>query len=661
MKNLIIKSYNIDFFFYLSFFLFLFLIIKYYSSLDKTFIKISLVFIRTISLIIILLFLLNPIFNFQIEEYNSREIDIYVDNSKSIELGIENDKEAVELFYQDINKWSNKNDIFLNYFVFNDTVSSILDIQNITYNRHTDFSNLFKNINTNTFNALNKEIVIVSDGVNNLGLQNYNNSTQYNIHTVGVGSIKNQFDIDIKNINYLVSDTNEITLDIKFDINGINSKLSKTIYLSNEKHLSLPIGQATFFDENYKNIILKIDKKHISRNNLISLDVDDAETNKENNSYLLKIDSNIINDKILLLISNRLSPNTKSINHIINQIPNVQVNHIFKIFDSWNKPFNDIDFDNYDYIIFDDISSNDISFFNISNMNNKKIIIFTSNEEEILNIMTDNNCDKLNQKILYANDIKIEYMNDEILLPPIDYDVIYKCNENAFNLNPFFYYLNSDKILINIKNLYEYNALSMQSSIDNNLFKFVEEIIENEIYDRSKTIDIYTKKENYNENKEINIFYNINDTLMNNKNHYIEISDREGSIIKIDNYDLITNELLQFSFTPIHSGYYNILGFIQHNNNKEASNEIVINVSEDDIEISNIYLDEDYLTNIAENNNGNYVHIDNTDQFFEKLNTDKIYSNKDIHRDILSYQYLLIILIFLLISEWYIRNKIGLP
>ena len=91
------------------------------------------------------------------------------------------------------------------------------------------------------------------------------------------------------------------------------------------------------------------------------------------------------------------------------------------------------------------------------------------------------------------------------------------------------------------------------------------------------------------------------------------------------------------------------------------SNEIVVNVTENDIEISNIYLDEDYLTSISENNNGSYFHIDKADQLFEKLNSDKIYSNKDIHRDILSYQYLLIILIFLLISEWYIRNKIGLP
>ena len=88
-----------------------------------------------------------------------------------------------------------------NYFVFNDSVSSIQNTENIIYNKHTDFSNLFKKINTNTVNTPNKEVVIVSDGVNNFGFQNYTNLTVYNIHTIGIGSIKNKFDIEISNID----------------------------------------------------------------------------------------------------------------------------------------------------------------------------------------------------------------------------------------------------------------------------------------------------------------------------------------------------------------------------------------------------------------------------------------------------------------------------
>jgi len=661
MKNFIIKSYNLDFFLYFTFFLFLFLIIKYYKSLDKPYIKGFLIIIRSLSLLIVMLLLLNPIFNFTIEEFAQRELDLYVDNSKSIELNIKNNKASFKSLYHDINDWSIKNNVLLNHFLFNDSVSSVLDYDNIIYSKQTDFSNLFENINKNTFNGLNKEIVIVSDGVNNLGFSNYNNLTDYTIYTIGIGTLKNNYDIEINNINYSLADSSEITLDIKFDSDGINNELSKTIYLSNDKHISLPIGQATFFDDSYKNITLKIDKKHMSRTNIISINVDNSETNKENNSYLLQLDSNIMHDKKLLLISERLSPNTKSINHIINQIQNVKVDHIFKIDNSWNKSLNDINFNKYDCIIYDDVSLNVFNYVKNQNINNKKTIIFISDKEKIENVMVENNCKVLNQNILYTNDIKIEYMNHKILLPPIDYENIYKCNENSFTLNPFFYSFDSNKMVVNIENLYEYNALSIQNDIDNVLFAFIEKVIENEIYDRNKTIDIYTNKEIYIENMPINIFYNINDSLMINEKCFVEIYDSKGNILKINEFDLINNELLKFSFTPEISGYYNILGVIQYDNDKEVSNEIIVNVINNDIEISNIYLDEDYLTNIARNNNGSYVNIDSADEIFAKLNIDKIYNKKNINKDILSYQYLLIFLIFLLISEWYIRNKIGLP
>ena len=78
------------------------------------------------------------------EKINSRQLDIYIDNSKSIELGIENNKGSIESFYQNINEWSNKNDILLNYFVFNDSVSSIQNTENHRNNEMIVNLNLMK-------------------------------------------------------------------------------------------------------------------------------------------------------------------------------------------------------------------------------------------------------------------------------------------------------------------------------------------------------------------------------------------------------------------------------------------------------------------------------------------------------------------------------------
>ena len=133
------------------------------------------------------------------------------------------------------------------------------------------------------------------------------------------------------------------------------------------------------------------------------------------------------------------------------------------------------------------------------------------------------------------------------------------------------------------------------------------------------------------------------------------------NVIRLEKYDILKPNLLKFSFSPSKAGYYEILGVVEKNDKKEISNQIVINIVEDDLEMSNIYLDKTHLVEVTENNNGLYYHINNSDRIISQLNTNKIYSNKDILRDILSYQFFLIILIFLLISEWYIRIKICLP
>ena len=73
-----------------------------------------------------------------------------------------------------------------------------------------------------------------------------------------------------------------------------------------------------------------------------------------------------------------------------------------------------------------------------------------------------------------------------------------------------------------------------------------------------------------------------------------------------------------------------------------------------------IYLNKEYLDQIATTNHGMYTNFNNFNEILDILNIDKINSYERSSRNILSYQYLLIILIFLLISEWYIRNKIGL-
>ena len=72
-------------------------------------------------------------------------------------------------------------------------------------------------------------------------------------------------------------------------------------------------------------------------------------------------------------------------------------------------------------------------------------------------------------------------------------------------------------------------------------------------------------------------------------------------------------------------------------------------------------MNQDYLTEIYSLNNGFYFNFKDYKELFSILNFEDINKENVTRRDFLSYQYLLILLIFLLIFEWYIRNKIGLP
>ena len=92
MNDLNVRLYDLDVFFYFSSVCFLFFIVNYYINSKNSYIKKILFLLRTFSLIIIVLILLNPIINYKVEHYDNRALDIYLDNSSSIKKNISNYK-----------------------------------------------------------------------------------------------------------------------------------------------------------------------------------------------------------------------------------------------------------------------------------------------------------------------------------------------------------------------------------------------------------------------------------------------------------------------------------------------------------------------------------------------------------------------------------------
>ena len=214
-------------------------------------------------------------------------------------------------------------------------------------------------------------------------------------------------------------------------------------------------------------------------------------------------------------------------------------------------------------------------------------------------------------------------------------------------------------IIIYSNDLFKLDVVSEKYKTNNSSTTFISNIIEEKIHQRFKGIDIYMLSDTYISKQNMDIYMNVNSDILDDE-LYVEILDKNNNKIKIDDYIKIKEDLLLFEVKMLNPGFYTIAGYLNDNNNKRKSNEISITVNNHNIEKNNIYIDEKYLSSIATTNNGLYTKYDNVDNFLSLINIPNSYSiDKSIY-NILSYKFILIILIFLLLIEWYIRNKIGL-
>ena len=133
-----------------------------------------------------------------------------------------------------------------------------------------------------------------------------------------------------------------------------------------------------------------------------------------------------------------------------------------------------------------------------------------------------------------------------------------------------------------------------------------------------------------------------------------------NNISMIQKHTEINDDFLMFSTNIVNPGHYNVVGFYDDGKVRKESNKIHLTIHDQNIEKKNIYLDEKLLHTIAAANNGIYSKYYDVDNIINDINIVATYHNEKITKNILSYQYILFLLIYLLTFEWYIRNKIGL-
>ena len=228
---------------------FIFFLYNYYNLINVrvTHYKNLLIFVRLAILGFILILVINPSIIFLNQK--NKEIDLIIDNSKSMEYN----SEIINKNLEKILNWSKKKSIDLNLYLFGSSYREISSLNQIDFtDEYTSFSDLFDSCNSNN------DIILLSDGINNHGLNKFDYNHFKSINTIGFGD-NNYSDLDIS-IELLDTLINKNTIDINIMINkNINNKIiSGNIYLSNELNKQKIIGSYNLDKLNNQTIALSL-------------------------------------------------------------------------------------------------------------------------------------------------------------------------------------------------------------------------------------------------------------------------------------------------------------------------------------------------------------------------------------------------------------------
>ena len=644
-------------------FILIYSIYDYYRLLRKKQFKKNnlyiLIIARSTLLIIIILLLGNPIFT--INNYVIREIPVVIDNSMSMKINLKKSNYEINKIYSSLNKWSDNNNFNLKYYIFGEDFKDISGVNEI------DFSHEFTNFN-DMFSNINSDIILITDGLINSG--SIKIPKIYNkINIIGIGKNDNDYsDIGLELINQkFANDSLNITLSISGNVT--NDLYNKNIYISNSKNNRLMIDKYNFYSkigQITKEITISNDL--LSTHNIIYIDDYPFEKNVKNNSVLYNIDDNKMLSKNILLLSGALSPNSKYIkNNILSNLYDYELNHVFRLNDVlWNENINDINFDKYNLLVLDNFPFNPLDnniIKKIIDYNFDKILYFYGPankmyENAILDICQCSYIEESNEVIDRTDFIKYKdidyFISPNLGLYPL------KCNNSVFStVDGNSVIVDCDNIsLFLIPNLMEIDYYNLYNG--NTINGFIEKYIDDLIYNQSKYIDIYTNRNNYSSDDTIKVYFKINSGI-DDHGKFIDILNPNNNIVnRILSNKIVDENLFLFEFAIDEPGKYLLNGFIENNKNIHSSNSLPININTVNPEISEVYLNEELLKLISRKSNGIYNKYDKLNAFLDNVDFKTNVDLKSEKKNIISYWYLLFILIGIISFEWYYRNKFGL-
>jgi len=657
---------------------FLLLLLRYWKLLKNIplLYKLSLISLRSITLIILLLLLINPWASFKKKEQIPQNIDVIFDLSESMYAHFNKMELSVEEILGSISTFFDKNKIDKNFYRLGKIIELIND--DLAAIGVTDFTNLSNFISYENPN----QIILITDGKATAGreLNDINFPKNIPIHTIGVGPVISENDLAINRIiippRSNISDTVKLVMKASAKIqNDANTTLD--IYNGNGKKIftksvSLKSGSHNHEIEIF---IPAINFTGLNNANIYSID---GESQLKNNQYSFKVNVQSDIDKVIL-ISGALSPNSSSIKSILNSLEGIEVEHHYRIDAiNWNTHPESILPGDHKLIVFDDFPSgnNDRILFDKliqssrsqhipmvyfegpkSNLTTGEIIrsqfpsfIPTAIDSDIFTSLSDEH-----SKII---DVQFKLSS----FPPQFRSVKWTTDSNGwvnFADGSFMIANKNDVYIVAIPDITG-NHLKTNNNLSSPIFTLLNKLFLHAYYGNEGLLAMHIDGSSFNKGETINI------KLLPVENLGLSNFKLEGIHSNLDT--VITDCIKSFPEKyyncnlTLHSlGEITLRGEAKLPDGKRinSTNESII-VQDVNIELKELIQDQNILMQVAHSTGGIYIPIESLDSMFSNIEIMPIQNLRNYQISGLSTQNYWWILVVLLSTEWFIRKKLGL-
>ncbi|MBC8256326.1 MAG: hypothetical protein H8E85_03375 [Candidatus Marinimicrobia bacterium] len=638
--------------------------------------KLSLISLRSVTIIILLLLLINPWVDFKKNEQFPQNIDIIFDLSESMLTHFNKMGTSSENITNDIRTYIDVNKVDLNYYRLGEKIIKLDDP--LSADVVTDFTNLPDFIGYENPN----QVILITDGKATVGreLNNLNLPRNSPIHIIGVGPTEAEDDLAIDRIIIPPRSNKMDTVKLIVKITTqLQNDITTQLQLTNENGDSI-YNKSLSFKSGIQNNELEIaipamNFNGINNANLFSLV---GEPQIENNQYSFRVNVQSEIDKILL-ISGALSPNSSIIKSILNSLDAVEVRHHFRLDNiQWNENpdgslslnpkmivLDDFPSGNSDRFLFEELvkssRSQQIPIVYLegpkSNLTTGEIIrsqfqffIPTAIEPSMLTSLSDEYSGgiysgiKLSSFPPQARMVKWT-MEDNDLVNYIDGSFLIAKKNNVY--------------MVALPDITE-NHLKTQNNFTSPIFTLIKKLFLHAYHGNEGLLSLHIDGSSFNKGE-----------IIIAKLLPVENLGLSNFTIKaIHSYlDTITTDCAQdFPETYYHCklafqlpGEYLLSGEANLPDGlKITSNEASIIVQGMNIELKELIQEKNILMQVAYNSGGIYVPIESLDSMFSNIEITPVQLMKNYQISGLSTQEYWWLLIVLLSLEWFLRKKYGL-